>query len=260
MDGVKRRWYFSLVAPSSQSVPGAPARGPFLTTHWSVVVAAGQSADPASAQALETLCRAYWQPVYGFIRRTVSNVDDARDLTQGFFEHLLQNDTLSRADPEHGKFRSFLLGSVKFFLAHQYDRRTALKRGGHIEFLHFDTALAEARSSTLDPDKSLDSQYDRDWALAILDTALDRLREEFELSGRTSLFEALKPLLTGVKSDKTYAHIADSLSITEGAIKMTAKRMRDRFAVLVRQEIGQTVASAGDLESELRAFADALSS
>jgi len=258
IDSPQGRWYFSVVAASSQSASGAPAQGPFLTTHWSVVVAAGQSANPASAQALEILCRGYWQPVYGFIRRNIPNVEDARDLTQGFFEHLLENRTLSRANPDRGKFRSFLLGAVKFFLAHEHDRRTALKRGGQIEFLQFDTVSVETRSSTLDPTKSLESQYDRDWALAVLDAALERLREEFELSGRTGLFEGVKPFLTGEKSDETYAHIAARLNITEGAIKMTAKRMRDRFAVLVRQEIAQTVSSPEDLESELRAFAEAL--
>jgi RNA polymerase sigma-70 factor (ECF subfamily) len=184
-------------------------------------------------------------------------VEDARDLTQGFFEHLLENRTLTRADPQQGRFRSFLLGAVKYFLADQRDRRAAIKRGGRIEFLQFDTSMAETRSAAPAQDRSVEAQFDRDWALAVLDRALHRLREEFTLSGRAELYENLKCFLTGEKST-TYAQIAQRLKITEGAAKMTVKRMRERFGAIIRQEISQTVATPEDLQFELRTFIEAL--
>ena len=233
------------------------ANAPFSSTNWSLVAAAGDSLHPDSARALEALCRAYWQPVYGFIRRNVSNVDDARDLTQGFFEHLLENRTLTRADPQQGRFRSFLLGAVKYFLADQRDRCAAIKRGGRIEFLQFDTSMAETRSAAPAQDRSVEAQFDRDWVLAVLDRALHRLREEFTLSGRAELYENLKCVLMGEKST-TYAQIAQRLKITEGAAKMTVKRMRERFGAIIRQEISQTVATPEDLQFELRTFIEAL--
>src|SRR5262245_42208366 len=237
-----------------------PGQFQFGTTHWSVVVAAGHANhDGLSTAALETLCRTYWLPVYGFIRRSTSNPEEAQDLTQGFFEHLLQHHTLTRANPERGRFRSFLLGAVKFFLANERDRQNALKRGGHIEFLHFDTVIAEMRSAG-GSTGSIESQFDRDWALSVLDRALLRLREEFELSGRAALFNGLKPFLTGEKVAETYLQVAERLNITEGAAKMTVTRMRDRFGAIVRQEIAQTVSTREDLDAELRAFVDALSS
>ncbi len=221
------------------------------------MAAARQSDHPDSAQALEALCRAYWQPVYRFIRRSVTNPDDARDLTQGFFEHLLENRTLGRADADKGRFRSFLLGAVKYFLADQRDHRAALKRGGQIEFLQFDSVIAESWASG-SLSSSAETQYDRDWALAVLHRVLLRLREEFILAGREPVFETLKCCLTGEKSADTYASLALKLNMTEGAVKMNVKRMRDRFAALVRQEISQTVANAEDLEAELRVFVGAL--
>ncbi len=229
----------------------------FLTTRWSLVAAAAQSSHPDSARALEALCRAYWQPVYGFIRRRSPNVEEAQDLTQAFFEHLLQKRTLTRANPEQGRFRSFLFSAVKYFLADQQDRRTALKRGGQIEFLQFDTVLTEICSSSGAGDDSI-TQFDRDWAFAILDQSLRRLQEEFARSGRSELFEGLKCFLTGNDTLATYAQIAVGLSMTEGAAKMTVKRMRDRLGTIIRQEILQTVRNPEDLESELRTFLAAL--
>jgi len=238
-----------------------PATGlaPFPTTHWSVVLAAGESAESAAAAALEELCRSYWQPVYAFIRRSGANPEDARDLTQAFFADLLSGKSFKRVDPERGRVRCYLLGSLKHFLADQRDRARAHKRGGGIEFVPIDAVLAESRYG-LEP-ASADNPgaaYDRAWALAVLDRALGRLREEFTLSGRAVLFNGLKDFLIGDRSDFTFAQAAEQLRITEGAAKMTVTRMRQRFRALVRQELAQTVVTNAELEDELRAFADSL--
>ena len=163
---------------------------------------------------------------------------------------------LQRADPARGRFRSFLLGSLKRFVADEHERAQALKRGGGVEFLPIDLILAESRYG-LEPasQASPDVAYDRAWALAVLDRALGQLREEFALSGRTALFEGLKPLLTGDGEGSTFAQTADRLRITEGAAKMTVTRMRQRLAALVRWELAQTVHNNSELEEELQAFA-----
>jgi len=246
-------------AAESQSVSGDRGLFQFMTTHWSLVIAARDSQAPGVNEALEQLCRAYWQPVYAFVRRTVSNPEDARDLTQSFFVDLLSDRAFARADPEKGRFRSFLLGALKHFLADEHDRAKARKRGGDIEFVPFDTAVAESRYGA-DPSTAItpEAQFDRGWAMAVLDRALARLREEFELSGRAVLFDGLKGFLTGDKRAANYAEAAASLRITEGAAKMTVTRMRQRFRAIVRQEIAQTVTTPEQLELELRSFVEAL--
>jgi RNA polymerase sigma factor (sigma-70 family) len=233
--------------------------GTFPSTHWSVVLAAGDSASPAADRALEHLCRGYWQPVYAFCRRTGVNAEDARDFTQAFFADLLRGNSFKRADPARGRFRSYLLGALKHFLADERDRAQARKRGGDIEFVPIDLVLAESRYG-LEPacEGTSDSAYDRAWALAVLDRALSRLREEFTLSGRDVLFDGLKPFLMGDHGDLTFAQAAVRLRLTEGAAKMTVTRMRQRFRVLVRQELAQTVLTSSELDEELQAFAAAL--
>jgi len=228
----------------------------FATTRWSLVQAAGASASAVSRNALEELCRTYWQPVYAFIRRTGSaQAADAADLTQSFFANLLTDRSLSRADQERGRFRSFLIGALKHFLADDRDRVQAVKRGGRVDVVSLDVMLAESRygepSSTVEPS---DRAYDRAWALSVLDKALARLREEFELSGRGTLFDGLKGFLTGNEEVATYAAAARSLRITEGATKMTVTRMRKRFRAIMRHELAQTVVTAEELEEELREF------
>ena len=232
--------------------------GIFPTTHWSVVVAAGDSAGTGANLALEKLCCEYWQPVYAFVRRSGANPEDARDLTQAFFADLLQGDSLERANPLRGRFRSYLLGVLKHFLADEYDRAQALKRGGGIEFVPLDVTLAESRYGLELASESAPAAYDRAWALAVLDRALARLREEFALSGRAVLFDGLKPFLMGDRGDLTFRQVAEQLRITEGAAKMTVTRMRQRFRALVRQELAQTVVTSGELDEELQAFAEAL--
>ncbi len=244
--------------PSEFATAGPAA---FPTTHWSAVLAAGQSANATGAVALEGLCRNYWQPVYAFIRRSGTNAEEARDLTQAFFADLLSGDSLKRANPERGRFRSYLLGILKHFLADEYDRSQALKRGGGVEFVPIDGILAETRYGLEAAGPSApEVAYDRAWALAVLDRALGRLREEFTLSGRAALFDGLKAFLIGERGDLTFPCVAEKLRITEGAAKMTVTRMRQRFRALVRQELAQTVVTSEELEEELRAFVEALRS
>jgi RNA polymerase sigma-70 factor (ECF subfamily) len=223
------------------------------------VLAAGDSATPAADRALEHLCRGYWQPVYAFCRRTGANSEDARDFTQAFFADLLRSNSLKRADPARGRFRSYLLGALKHFLADEHDRAQARKRGGGIEFIPIDLMLAESRYGLEPASEDLpEASYDRAWALAVLDHALGRLREEFALSGRTVLFDGLKAFLSGDRGDLTFAQVADRLRVTEGAAKMTVTRMRQRLRALVRQELAQTVLTSSELDEELQAFAAAL--
>jgi RNA polymerase sigma factor (sigma-70 family) len=237
---------------------GGPA--PFRTTSWSLVLAAGDSQATQAEEALGRLCRAYWQPVYSFVRRTVPCREDAQDATQGFFADLIETRTLRRADPNKGRFRSFLLGALKHFLSDARDKAQAQERGGSIEFVPLDLALAESRCEeimavTAPPE----SQFDRAWALAVLDRSLARLREEFQLSGRAALFDGLKGFLIGDNAYGSYAEAAAHLRITEGAAKMTVSRMRQRFRAIVWQEIRETVATPDQFEGELRVFVEALS-
>ena len=223
------------------------------------MLAAGDSDAPTAARALENLCRDYWQPVYAFVRRTGVSPEDARDLTQAFFADLISGDSLERANPARGRFRSYLLGILKHFLADEYDRSQALKRGGGIEFVPIDAVLAESRYGLEAGNQSApDVAYDRAWALAVLDRALSRLREEFALSGRAVLFDGLKAFLGGDRGDLTFAQVADGLRISEGAAKMTVTRMRQRFRALVRQELAHTVVTSAELDEEVKAFAEAL--
>jgi RNA polymerase sigma-70 factor (ECF subfamily) len=189
------------------------------------------------------------------------NPEDARDLTQAFFAQLLAKQSVHRADPEQGRFRSFLLGAFKHFLADEHDRALTQKRGGHLEFLPLDFALTESRYGGEPATHSTpDRAFDRAWALAVIDRTLSRLREEFDLSGRVALFDGLKGFLTGDKSFSSYEAAAAQLQITEGAAKMTVTRMRQRFRALIRQELSQTVLTSAELDAELRDIAAILRS
>lgn len=246
----------------SEHAPREGAADPLFTaTRWSLVQAAGADTSAVSRNALEELCRAYWQPVYAFIRRTGKGEADAADLTQAFFADFLRDNSFARADRKRGRFRSFLIGAIKHFLADDHDRAMAVKRGGRVEIISLDTHLAEGRyGSDSTVGEPPDTAYDRAWALSVLDRALARLREEFELSGRGALFDGLKGFLTGDKETASYAAAAKDLRITEGAAKMSVTRMRQRFRALVRQELAQTVVTSEELEEELRDFAAILRS
>jgi RNA polymerase sigma factor (sigma-70 family) len=234
--------------------PSHPSGGQwFATTHWSVVLLAACDAEPNSREALETLCAAYWYPLYAYVRRTGRTVEDAQDLTQDFFARLLEKQYLGLATPERGRFRTFLLSSLKNFLANDWKRAHRQKRGGDVSIVSIDTALGENRYAAepvdaADPEKL----YEKRWATTLLELTLDRLHKDYEATGRVQLFEELKVFVWGERSDCSYADIAQHLGLTEGAVKVAVHRLRHRFRELLRAQIAHTVADEGELDEELR--------
>ena len=225
----------------------------FEETAWSVVLAAGAETDARAEAALAELCRIYWRPIYAYLRRSGYAVHDAQDLTQSFFHHLLEDETLRRASRDKGRFRSFLLGSLKLCLADEHARQHALKRGGGVQFISVDELIAEElhfqpRTSELSPAEALDAR----WAGVLLERALEKVRAEFDAEGKAETFELLSPFLAGEKPNTSYEEVAKDLGVSLGAVKTQIHRLRRRFATLVRSEIMQTVAAPHEVENELR--------
>lgn len=222
-------------------------------THWSVVLAAAHPAAPGAREALEALCRAYWYPVYAYVRSRGHARPDAEDLTQSFFLHLLETRGLATATPERGRFRAFLRASVDHFVIGEWRRDHALKRGGGITLLPWEELCAEDRySREAVCDLTPERLFERSWAYTLLQRSLNHLRAEFAVDGRASLFNALKDRLLGEVGADPYAHLAGELGTTVPALKKTVERLRTRYGEIVRREIAQTVASAADIEDELR--------
>jgi len=229
----------------------------FQETAWSVVLAAGAETDARAQAALAELCRIYWRPIYAYVRRSGYAVHEAQDLTQSFFQHLLENETLRRASRDKGRFRSFLLGALKLCLADERARQHALKRGGGVQFISLDELIAEEshyqpRTSDLSPAESLDAR----WAGVLLERALEKLRTEFAAEGKSETFESLSPFLAGEKPDVSYQDVAQQIGISLGSVKTQIHRLRQRFATAVRSEIMQTVAAPHEVENELRQLRD----
>jgi RNA polymerase sigma-70 factor (ECF subfamily) len=225
----------------------------FKTTHWSVVVLAGQQASPQAAESLEKLCRAYWFPLYAYVRRRGHAPEDAQDLTQEFFLRLLQKQYLAHADRNKGRFRSFLLSALNHFLANDWRRAQAVKRGGGQPPISLDDPTAESRyAQALLSDLTPEKLYERHWALTLLDHALGMLREEFAAAGQARQFNQLRGFLTTEAAESSYAAAAAELGITVGAVGGAVHRLRHRYRELVREEIAHTVASPGEVEDELR--------
>jgi RNA polymerase sigma-70 factor (ECF subfamily) len=225
----------------------------FATTHWSVVLAAGDSASPESSAALERLCSTYWYPLYAFVRRKGYAVADAEDLVQDFLSGFLQKGYVVRADPVRGRFRSFLLTSMQNFLHNVRARSTARKRGGGQQFCSWDIATAEQRylaelREGITPEKA----YEKRWAAALLQAVLDRLREDFKATGRAELFERLKGHLWTGDEAVPYAQLGSELGMTPLALKVTVHRLRQRFAQRLREEIAYTVSTAAEVEDEIQ--------
>jgi RNA polymerase sigma factor (sigma-70 family) len=244
------------------SLPPAAGLAAFVTTHWSVVVAAGRAADTSRARdALARLCQAYWHPLYSYVRRLGHSPHDAQDLTQEFFARLLAKNYLAGADESRGRFRSFLLSSLKHFLANEWDKACAQKRGGGQVPIPIDLATAETAChfEPADP-ATAEKIFERRWALTLLDNVLRRLREEYTASDRHSLFEELKPTLTEASRAVRYAEIATRLGTSEGAVKVAVHRLRQRYRALLRAEIADTVASPSEVDDELRNLFSALAS
>jgi RNA polymerase sigma-70 factor (ECF subfamily) len=236
-----------------------PVRSPFVTTHWSVVIAARDKDSPGSAAALEALCRAYWYPLYAFVRRTGKSPEDAQDLTQEFFARLLKKDYLRAADPEKGRFRTFLRVALKHFLANEWDRSRRVKRGGGLAHVSFDTQLAEQRYQTENVDSvSPDRLYERRWALTLLKQVLDRLQEEYSAAGKLTEFEELKTYLTADRGSIPYPELSNKLKASEGSVRLSVHRLRKRFRAVFRAEVADTVAAIEDIDEELRYIAQIL--
>ena len=244
----------------SESDNAPPAHGQFTTTHWSVVLAAGTGRAPGAQDALERLCRAYWYPLYAFVRRLGHPHANAQDLTQGFFAYLLERDLVARADRRAGRFRSFLLGSLKHFLAHEHERATALKRGGGQPVISLDQFDPEERYALEPPDAATpETIFDQRWALQQIQNALSRLRAEYASAGRGPLFDLLKDYVWGDKNALGLAEIAGRLDLTEEAVKKSVQRLRQRFRDSLRAEVAQTVATPDQIDEELRHLRAALS-
>jgi RNA polymerase sigma factor (sigma-70 family) len=239
--------------PSDGVEPSAKGSGLFTTTHWSVVLAAGQTDAPQAGEALEKLCRTYWYPLYAFVRRQGQSPEDAQDLTQGFFAHLLRKDFLRGVGPAKGKFRSFLLACLKHFLADEWEKARTAKRGGGDPERLLDLEQAEQRYQ-LEPrvEANAESLYERRWALELLDRVLDRLRNEAVASGKIAMFDPLQCCLLGERPTETYAQLGAKLGMSETAVKVTVHRLRRRYRELLREEIAHTVTHPEEIDEEMR--------
>ena len=236
---------------SPSSAPGAAAE--FPATHWTVVLSAGQSESARSEEALTVLCRAYWYPLYAYLRRQGQTSHDAQDAVQSFFEHLLANHRLAQVHPAKGKFRSFLLASLRNFLADERRKQATRKRGGDVRVISLDAETAEERYRNepverQDPEKI----YERRWALTVLERVLAQLKADYAEAGKAERFAQLEPFLLGEKAEVSYAEIGRRLDMSEGAVKMAVQRLRQRSRQLFRAEIAHTVATEGEIEDEVR--------
>jgi RNA polymerase sigma factor (sigma-70 family) len=232
--------------------------GLFPKTRWSVVVAARRDSSPESAAALEVICRAYWYPLYAYIRRYGHSAEDAQDLTQGFFWRLLEKRWLDAADPAKGRLRTFLIVALKGFMSREWRRASALRRGGAQGHLQFDTVFAESRYAADNHALAPDETFDQQWALTLLDLTVNRLRGELAAAGKPDDFEVLKTCLTAERGTIDYATVAQRLDASEGAARVAVHRLRKRFREIYREEISQTLADGADLEEELRHLATVL--
>jgi len=228
-------------------MPASPD-GFFATTRWTMVRAAGASAD----EALETPCTAYWFPLYAYVRRHGFSKEDAEDLTQAFFTKLLKRRDFAGLKQENGRFRAFLLAALKHFLSNERDRAGCLKRGGNITHLSLDWQSADAQFQIADcGQKAPDAAFDREWALALLERVVVRLGEESAADGKTERFERMKPFLTMGKGEIPYATAAAALEMDEGALRVAVHRLRKRYRELLKEEIAHTLSDPAMVEEEL---------
>ena len=246
-----------MVFPENSPLCLEDRRGQFTTTHWSVIAAA-QEPSPEATEALAALCRAYWYPLYAYVRRKGYSVADAQDLTQEFFARLLAQDWLRVVAPEKGRFRAFLLVTMKRFLANEWHHDMAQKRGAGKQPLSLDTAEAEHRFAA-EPPLAPDELYERRWAMTLLDESLARLEQEFARAGKEEEFNCLKEWLTSERGGIPYKQIAETLGTTEGAARVAVHRLRKQFRASFRQTIAETVAAHDDVEAEMRHLVSVLS-
>ena len=246
--------------PESGQEPEAAGPRVFATTHWSVVLAAGEGASEPAQRALESLCRAYWYPIYVYVRRKGYGPDDAQDLTQEFFAQLIRKEHLRLAHREKGKFRTFLLATLDYFLAREWSRAHRQKRGGQFTFISLDQQSPEERYRLEPPDDDTpEKKFLRNWALTILTQTMTALENECHASGKEALFREVKSLLAGEGYSEGYAEISRRLGMGEGAVRMAVHRLRQRYGELLRNEIAQTVSRPEEVEEEMRHLKLALS-
>ena len=224
----------------------------FVTTHWSLVLSARDKKSPQSAEALEKLCRAYWYPLYAYVRRTGQSKENAEDLTQAFFARLLERNAVAAVAPEKGRFRSFLLASLNHFLSDEWDKARAQKRGGgkviSLDLQSAETRLGEIPVENFTPEKA----FEHRWAITLLEQVYQRLGEEYRAQDKGTLFDALRTTLAGASDAAPYAELAKQLGLSEGAVKVSVHRLRQRYRGLLRDTIADTVSGPDEVEDELR--------
>jgi RNA polymerase sigma-70 factor (ECF subfamily) len=227
--------------------------GSFRTTSWSLILAAASDPTTAARQALSILCQTYWNPVYAFIRRKGYDPDQAQDLTQEFFARLIEKNYLGDADRERGRFRSFLLTAVKHFLANEWDRAQAQKRGAGRFPISIDTAAAEGWyvPAVVDP-VTPECLFERRWALSLLDRVLSRLKEDYTAAGKADQFAVMESFLNNDPDGERYEQAADRLGVSSGALRMSVSRMRSKYRALLREEIAETVTTPEEVDEEIR--------
>jgi RNA polymerase sigma-70 factor (ECF subfamily) len=241
--------------PSDAEIPRA-----FATTLWSVVQAAGQGPSVPAQRALETLCRAYWYPIYAYARRKGYKPEEAEDLTQEFFARLIAKDHFRLADRSKGKFRGFLLSTLDYFLAREWRRAHRLKRGGQFTFISMDEHPPEERYQLEPADhETPERKFLRNWALTVLKQAMNALQSECEANGKARLFGEAKNLISGERHGETYAQISRSLNMGEGAVRVAVHRLRQRYGELLRSEVAHTVDTEDEVDEELRYLFQVLS-
>jgi len=244
----------------SASQPSSAPGDIFATTHWTVVLAAGKRSTPQADSALEQLCCSYWFPLYAYVRRRGYSKEDAEDLTQAFFARFLARNYLAGLSAERGRFRAFLLASLKHFLINDWKKSQRQKRGGgeinlSLDWQTADTKFQVAATNEPSPDKA----FDREWALVLLAKVIGRLQTECEVDGKAKLFEQLKIFLTAGKDELAQSKAAKSLGVEEGAMRVAIHRLRKRYRQLLRDEIAQTLTDAADVDEEMRALFGAFS-
>lgn len=231
----------------------APSAQLFATTHWSVVIQAGESDSAQAEAALAWLCRAYWYPLYAYVRRQGHAVEDAQDLTQEFFARLLERKSFQKADPVRGRFRTFLLTSLKHFLINEWKQANRQKRGGGLQIISLDAEETETRFRAEPADnRSPEKAFERRWATVLLARVLDQLQHEIAAAERGQVFEELKSTLTGQDNESSYAEIGLRLGMSEANLKVTVHRLRRRYRELIREEIARTVADPAAVDEEMR--------
>ena len=226
----------------------------FESTQWSVVLRAGGASSPEEARlAMQQLCEMYWYPLYAYVRRRGCSAEDASDVTQGFFAHFLSSSAVTSAAPENGRFRAFLLASIKNYLLNYWRDQNTIQRGRQVNIIPIHDPECETRyQHQLSTHETPELQFERDWADALLQRAVHRLRQDYEAAGRAELFEVLHSFLIATGDQLPQAEIAERFGLSLSAVKMSVFRMRKQYAIRVREEISATLASPADVDDELR--------